>query len=305
MEVQPIRDPAGRVLHFVAIMEDITEREKLEAERRLSQKLESVGQLASGIAHEINTPIQFVGDSITFLDEAWQSIVPLVDAARLVPSEIDGAADEGELRDADVDFLLENFPVAIARARDGVDRVSSIVRAMKGFAHPDHGELATADVNQALRDTATVARNEYKYVGMLTFDCEKLPLVRCRISSINQVLLNLIVNAGHALADQGHTPDTGRIEIRARREQEWAVISVTDNGCGIPDEIRDRIFDPFFTSKEVGRGTGQGLAIARAIVVEQHAGRLLFRSKVGEGSTFEVWLPVEGPPIALRASVAG
>jgi PAS domain S-box-containing protein len=309
VEIQPIRDSTGGVLHFVGVMEDITEREKMEAERRLSQKLESVGQLASGIAHEINTPIQFVGDSITFLDEAWQSIEPLVDAARLDPGaagEIDGAADnpEVELRNADVDFLLENFPIAIARARDGVDRVSSIVRAMKGFAHPDHGELVKTDVNQALRDTVIVARNEYKYVGTLTIECGTLPLVRCRISSINQVLLNLIVNAAHALADRKHTPETGRIEIKSRCEQDWAVITVTDNGCGIPEEIKDRIFDPFFTSKEVGRGTGQGLTIARAIVVDQHEGRLLFRSKVGEGSAFEMWLPVAGPPISLEAAGA-
>lgn len=308
LEIQPIRDATGRVLHFVGVMEDITEREKLEAERRLSQKLESVGQLASGIAHEINTPIQFVGDSITFLDEAWHSIEPFVDAVRLNPG-VTGAvvgADtrEAELRNADVDFLLENFPIAIARARDGVDRVSSIVRAMKGFAHPDHGEFVRTDVNQALRDTVIVARNEYKYVGTLTIDCGKLPLVRCRISSINQVLLNLIVNAAHALADRRHTPDTGRIEINSRCEQDWAVISITDNGCGIPEEIKDRIFDPFFTSKEVGRGTGQGLTIARAIVVEQHAGRLLVRSRLGEGSTFEMWLPVAGPPISLGAAGA-
>ena len=164
--------------------------------------------------------------------------------------------------------------------------------------------MTKTDVNQALRDTVIVARNEYKYVGTLTVDCETVPMVRCRISSINQVLLNLIVNAAHALADQKHTPESGRIEIKSRREEDWAIISVADNGCGIPDDIGERIFDPFFTSKEVGRGTGQGLAIARAIIVEQHAGRLLFKSKVGEGSTFEVWLPVAGPPISVETSVS-
>ncbi len=290
IEIQTVRNGQD-IRHFVAVMEDVTEREKLESERHLSQKLQSVGQLAAGIAHEINTPVQFVGDSITFIDEAWHDIEPLVNAVR-------GSA---ELRNEDVDFLLENFPVAIARARDGLTRVSGIVRAMKEFAHPDQGDFSRADLNRAVQNAAAVARNEYKYFGIVEFRCGVLPMVSCRISSISQVLLNLIVNAGHALADQGRTPDTGRIVVSTRREADWIVLSVSDNGCGIPDDIRDRIFDPFFTSKEVGRGTGQGLAIARAIVVEQHGGRIVVQSKAGEGSTFEVWLHVDGPS-ALQAA---
>ena len=307
LEVQPVRESSGSISHFVAVMEDVTEAERLEAERRLSQKLQSVGQLASGIAHEINTPIQFVGDSITFLDEAWLSIEPFVKSARMLPrpqGTADGLEAQNEdLRNEDVDFLLDNFPVAIARARDGVKRVAGIVRAMKEFAHPDRGQAAKGDLNAAIKNTIIVASNEYKYVGCVSVECGELPLVRCRISSINQVLLNLIVNAAHALADRGHTKQTGRIDIKSRSEGEWVILSVCDNGCGIPSSIADRIFDPFFTSKEIGRGTGQGLAIARAIVVEQHAGRLLVQSKVGEGSTFEVWLPREGTKDRVDASV--
>jgi PAS domain S-box-containing protein len=305
IEIQPVRGGAGEIRHFVGVTDDVTERDKLEAERRLSQKLQSVGQLAAGIAHEINTPVQFVGDSITFLDEAWSDIEPLV--RRGPPgADLAGGADTANrsLADEDVDFLLSNFPVAIARAKDGLQRVTGIVRAMKEFAHPDQGDFSRADVNRALQNATVVARNEYKYVGTVTTECGELPAVLCRVSSISQVLLNLIVNAAHALADQGRIPDDGIIALKTRLEGDFVVISVTDNGCGIPDEIRERIFDPFFTSKEVGRGTGQGLAIARAIVVEQHGGRIVVKSKVGEGSTFEVWLPKDGPKWASNATRA-
>lgn len=308
------RDAQQRALRILGVHTDITalkqaesqlrakeaENEALEAERRLSQKLQSVGQLAAGIAHEINTPVQFVGDSITFIDEAWQELEPLMTGFRAsrnrpdVPDEADGK-DADFQGDPDVDFLIDNFPVAVSRARDGLARVSGIVRAMKEFSHPDQGDFSRADVNRAVQNAIVVARNEYKYVGIVETDYGTLPSVKCRISGISQVLLNLIVNAGHALADQGRTPASGRITINTRRDNEWIVISVADNGCGIPDQIRDRIFDPFFTSKEVGRGTGQGLAIARAIVVEQHGGRIVVKSTVGEGSTFEVWLRIEGP----------
>jgi PAS domain S-box-containing protein len=312
LEIQPVR-VGGDIRHFVAVIEDVTENEKLEAERRLSQKLQSVGQLAAGIAHEINTPVQFVGDSLTFLDEAWREIGPMVGASRAADAvtdpQVGGSSDDAAgLRNDDVGFFLDNFPLAIERARDGLQRVSAIVRAMKELAHPDQRDFYRADVNRAVQNAIVVGRNEYKYVGIVNTDCGTLPMVKCRISSISQVLLNLIVNAGHALADQGHTPETGRIGVTTRREGEYIVIAVSDNGCGIPQQIRDRIFDPFFTSKEVGRGTGQGLAIARAIVVEQHGGRIVVDSKAGAGSTFEVWLPIEGPraaeptPEVLRAS---
>ncbi len=296
MEIQPIHGPDGGLRHFVGVMEDVTENERLEAERRLSQKLESVGQLAAGVAHEINTPIQFVGDSITFLEEAWAGLGPLVTSAQtLLAAREDGQSDAPALQASDVQFLLSNFPVAINRAQDGVRRVAGIVRAIKEFAYPDRGQYAEADVNHALRNTIIVARNEYKYAGIASVECGDLPLVRCRISAINQVLLNLIVNAAHALEDSRHNPATGRIDVKTRVDGDSIVVTVEDNGCGIPEHIRERIFDPFFTSKQVGRGSGQGLAIARAIVVDQHQGKILVRSKVGQGSTFEIRLPIAGP----------
>jgi PAS domain S-box-containing protein len=303
IELQPITDENDVRVHHVVVMEDITERERLEAERRLSQKLESVGQLAAGVAHEINTPIQFVGDSITFLDESWREIGPFVSVAHRIAIALDdsntpqhpGIAELARHRPRNVDFLLRNFPLALGRAEDGVKRVAVIVRAMKEFAYPDRGQLAYADINHAVRTTLTVARNEYKYAGTAIAECAELPQVRCSVSAVSQVLLNLIVNAAHALEDHKHNPTTGRIIVKTYAAEDHVVISVSDNGCGIPEQIVERIFDPFFTSKEVGRGTGQGLSIARAIVVDQHHGRINVNSKVGEGSTFEVWLPINGP----------
>jgi PAS domain S-box-containing protein len=300
LEIQPVVTPEGELEHFVAVMEDLTQRERLEADLRLSQKLESVGQLAAGIAHEINTPIQFIGDSVAFLAETWRDLERLVGAARR--AEPVAATDSDTvppsppvLSDTDASFILENFPEAISRARDGVQRVTDIVRAMREFAHPAQGHFSGADLNHALENALVVSRNELKYVGTAYLDLTAIPPVRCRIGAVNQVLLNLIINASHALADQKHTPQTGRLTVSTRLEDAYVVIAISDNGSGIPDAIRERIFDPFFTTKEVGRGTGQGLAIARSIVVDQHEGRISVDSRLGQGTTFEVWLAVEGP----------
>jgi PAS domain S-box-containing protein len=298
LEVQPVTASDGTLEHFVAVIEDLTHRERLEADLRLSQKLESVGQLAAGIAHEINTPIQFIGDSVTFLAEAWRDVERLVDGTRggvALGMTAGEPPDDTVRNNIDTSFILENFPEAIARARDGVRRVSDIVRAMKEFAHPAHGHFSGADLNHAIGNALVVSRNELKYSGSAHFDGGDIPSVTCRIGSINQVLLNLIVNAAHALADARHTPETGQLTVRTRVEDGWVVVAISDNGAGIPDAIRERIFDPFFTTKEVGRGTGQGLAIARAIVVDQHGGRITVDSHEGAGTTFEVWLPIDGP----------
>jgi len=296
VEIQPVRTADGTAENYVVIMEDLTEREKLEAERRLSQKLESVGQLAAGIAHEINTPIQYVGDSVTFLEEAWRDLAPVFnELGATSQSQSTEASRQHAATVDDIRFIVDNFPGAIARARDGVSRVASIVRAMKEFAHPDQGKYSVADLNHAIENALVVSRNELKYVGTASTVLAEIPQVSCRIGLINQVLLNLLVNAAHALADKGHTPDTGRIEVRTRLEDAHVVISIIDNGTGIADAHRERIFDPFFTTKEVGRGTGQGLAIARSIIVEQHGGKITVDSQVGEGSRFEVWLPIRCP----------
>ena len=241
-------------------------RAKAELELRHAQKLEAVGRLAAGVAHEINTPLQFIGDSLTFVHE----------------SLVGGA--ETESRD-----LVE----ALTTALEGVGRVSTIVSSLREFAHPQRREIAPLDVNRALLTTLTVAKHEYKYVADVVTDFEEIPLVSCNTGEINQVFLNLIVNAAHAIEDAvAGKPDRGTITLRSRKRGESVEISIEDTGTGIRDDMRHHIFEPFFTTKEIGRGTGQGLAIARTIVVDRHGGELVFDTRVDRGTTFFVRLPI-------------
>jgi signal transduction histidine kinase len=282
----------------------MAEREQMEFELRLAQKLEAVGQLAAGMAHEINTPIQFVGDTVRFLDDAFSEVQGLVDNYRAAlaaavdgrpPAELARIVAEAE-EEADLEYLQERIPIALKRASDGLDRVSTIVRAMREFAHPPTMEMAPADLNAAIENTLIVAANEYRYLAELETDLAELPPVYCNIGDINQVLLNLIVNASHAIADAngsaGATDAKGTIRVGTRIDGDDVLITVADTGCGIPDDVSSRIFDPFFTTKDVGRGTGQGLAISRTIVNEKHGGSLTFQTARGEGTTFELRLPL-------------
>jgi signal transduction histidine kinase len=276
------------------------ERERMELELRLSQKLEAVGQLAAGIAHEINTPIQFIGDTSRFLEEAFDDLTVVLDAyaeigeaARSgpVPAELLDRAQAAE-EDADLEYLRERAPAAFIRISDGVSRVATIVGAMRTFAHPST-DKAAVDINESIQTTLIVAANEYKYVADVKTEFGPVPAVVCSPGDLNQVLLNLIVNAAHAIADsQESGDDRGVIAIRTHQQDEDVVISVADTGCGIPPEVAGRVFDPFFTTKEVGRGVGQGLAIARAIVVDRHAGVLSFAPQPGGGTTFTIRLPL-------------
>ncbi|HTW80060.1 MAG TPA: PAS domain S-box protein [Terracidiphilus sp.] len=283
-----------------AIARDITGRDIAEMELRQAQKLESVGRLASGIAHEINTPIQFVGDNTRFLGDSFASLQSLLgkfaelrDAASLGPVSADLLDQLQHVEEeSDVAYLLDEIPRAITQTMEGVDRVATIVRAMKEFAHPESKEMAPADLNKALASTMTVARNEWKYVAEVETEFADLPLVICNVGDLNQVFLNLLVNAAHAIADVVKGGGKGRITIRTAAEGDKVHISIADTGSGIPESIRTRIFDPFFTTKEVGRGTGQGLAIARSVIVERHKGTLNFESEVGKGTTFHIRLPV-------------
>jgi two-component system, NtrC family, sensor kinase len=208
------------------------------------------------------------------------------------------AREVRELEDEiDLDYLLGNVPPSLDRCFDGIARIATIVRAMKEFGHTDQREKSPADLNRALTSTLTIARNEYKYVADVETDLHQLPPVSCLIGELNQVFLNLIVNAAHAISERmGASGERGRISVRTRHEGQHVRIDVADTGAGIPEAIRERIFEPFFTTKPVGRGTGQGLAIARSIVVDKHGGSLSFQSEVGRGTTFSVRLPVDGAP---------
>jgi PAS domain S-box-containing protein len=291
-----------RIGGFVISARDVTRRNQLQRELRRSQKLESVGQLASGIAHEINTPVQFVADNFRFFETAFEKAFVLIEAYRaaLAPDrpplswEERCAVAAAAERVADVDYLRQEVPAALREVRDGIERISSIVRAMRAFGHPDDAQQAPADLNECLRNTLTVARNELKYVADVMTDFGDLPPVRCYRGDMNQVFLNLLVNAAHAIGETVARGEKGTITVRSRRDGDHAVVSIADTGPGIPETIRDRIFDPFFTTKEVGKGTGQGLALARSVVVERHRGSLTFESHVGEGTTFYVRLPIVG-----------
>jgi PAS domain S-box-containing protein len=290
----------GKPVGVQGIGRDITGREQAEMELRQAQKLESVGRLASGIAHEINTPIQFVGDNTRFLQDSFGGLQTLLAKYQ----ELGDAAASGtvgpellaEVRrteeESDCAYLLEEIPKALTQTLEGVSRVATLVHAMKDFAHPDSKEKAAADLNKALLSTLTVARNELKYVADVETNFGELPLVVCNISDLNQVFLNLRVNAAHAIAEVTKgSGQKGKIRVRTGVADKTVLVTISDTGCGIPEVHRNKIFDPFFTTKEVGRGTGQGLAMARSVVVDRHKGSLTFDSEVGKGTTFYIRLP--------------
>jgi two-component system NtrC family sensor kinase len=317
-----LRGPDGNMTHIVSVGADITarreaelkrkelqeqllgemrERERMAIELRLAQKLESVGRLAAGLAHEINTPIQYVGDSVHFLRSAFSDLAGLLDAYRTALTDSCDPAGErklAELRaieaDIDYEFLRIEAPRAFERTLEGTERVAGIVRAMKEFAHPDGCEQSPADLNHAIETTLVVARNEYKYLAEVVSHFAPLPAVTCNIGELNQVILNLIINAAHAIHDSGKDVSVGRITVETRVVEDCVEVIIGDNGCGIPEENLEKIFDPFYTTKEVGRGTGQGLAIARAIVVDKHGGDIKVNSIIGSGTQFTLRLPIAG-----------
>jgi two-component system, NtrC family, sensor kinase len=323
VSIRPLYDSTGRFTHTVAMGADITakrietlkkkelqdkllaemqEHERMAIELQLAQKLESVGRLAAGIAHEINTPIQYVGDSVHFLRSAFDDLDKLLQgmnaAAALLPEGAQRTAYQQELaaleQRHDLEYLRSEVPKAFGRTFDGVERVTNIVKAMKEFAHPDANEQSPVDLLHALETTLLVASNEYKYVAKVRTEFGDLPQVVCNVGELNQVFLNLIVNAAHAIKDSGKDAESGEIAICAAAEGDQAVIRVRDNGCGVPKENLSKIYDPFFTTKEVGRGTGQGLAISHSIVVDKHGGDISVSSEVGVGTEFTIRLPIAG-----------
>jgi len=299
-------DEEGKPAGFFAVVTDTTERKSLESQLLQSQKMEAIGQLAAGIAHEINTPAQYVGNNVQFIKGAFEDISAVLAATRALtesaktacPGPAELAALERLIVERDIEYLSDEVPGAIAQTLEGVERISTIVRSVKQFAHPGAAAMAPADLNESMKSTATVSRNEWKYVAELDLDLDPgLPLVVCMIGEINQVVLNLIINAAHAIADAKKLEPgrEGRITLSTRLAKPWAEIRVADTGTGIPAAVQARIFDPFFTTKEVGRGTGQGLTISRTIVMDKHRGQLFFETQEGRGTTFVVRLPLDPP----------
>lgn len=306
----PVLDEDYDVSGCLIILNDVTERKQLEAQLVQAQNLKSVGQLAAGIAHEINTPIQYVGDNIRFLRDSFTDLLQFVEqCASLVNPDGPGAnsANEGltEIRclleKIEPDYLKQEIPLAVEQSLEGINRVTEIIRAMRQFTHPGTTDKKSIDLNRAIENTVLVARNEWKYVADVKIEFDGgLPPVPCYPGDLNQVILNLVVNAAHAIA-QKQTSDTqekGVITISTAQAGENVEIRISDTGMGIPEEIRERVFDPFFTTKDVGKGTGQGLAISHSVVVEKHKGQLYFESEVGKGTTFIVRIPLYESPVA-------
>lgn len=298
-----ISAPEEGIDELLIIGSDVTERELLGQQLRQAQKLEAIGQLAAGIAHEINTPTQYVGDNTRFLQESWPSFNELLAVAREIRQEGATAAISSPtlqkfdalVQAADFEYLQTEIPRAIEQSLDGIQRVTKIVRAMKDFSHPGSEEKNSIDLNKTIETTITVARNEWKYVAELEthFD-PQLPLVLCHAGELNQVILNLLVNAAHAITQAvgDDSQRKGKIVVSTAHDQDWAEISICDNGAGIPEAVRSRVFEPFFTTKPVGKGTGQGLALAHTAIVRRHAGKLWFDSALGKGTTFYIRLPL-------------
>jgi PAS domain S-box-containing protein len=303
-----VRDSSGQFEQIEGFVTDITEIKRLQADRealahdqRISARLQSVGALAAGIAHEINTPMQFVSDSVYFLKSAvgdlnrlWPELQNLSNQSETAEGLVDALKRiEATAAELDVNQLVADAHESADRALEGIRRVTKIIRAMREFAHPDNGEHSKVDLNAAIETTLTVCKNVYKEIADVQTEFAALPPVMCQYGEINQVFLNIVVNAAHAIESQHKDGSKGLIRISTLLEEPWAVVRIQDNGAGIPETVKARIFDPFFTTKEVGKGTGQGLAIVQSVIVERHHGRIEVESQVGKGTTFVLRLPIQ------------
>jgi len=297
----------GSAARMIGVCHDITARLQLEAQLSQAQRLESIGQLAAGIAHEINTPMQFVSDNIQFLDDCCNRLFEVVDAYEENLAVSDQPKSWQERRDYldevirrnQFDRIRQHVPQAIAESVEGIGRVINIVRAMKEFSHPGRELKVGVDLNNAVQSTVTITRNRWKYAAEMELDLDHdLPTVSCTPAEINQVLLNLIVNAADAIVEKvgDNSGNKGTITVRTMAGDGCVIVTVEDTGCGIPAEVRDRIFDPFFTTKEVGKESGQGLAICYNVIVDKHRGTLDVESTLGQGSTFRFSIPQQPLP---------
>jgi signal transduction histidine kinase len=274
----------------------------LEADLAHAQKMESIGQLAAGVAHEINTPNQYIGDNIRFLEESFSSVHEAIDAYRALHEEVLSTETHPELAGrvtetierTDLEFVLEEVPRSVTQALEGVDRVASIVRAMKEFSHPGQEAVTTVDLNRVVDSTVTVARNEWKDVSTVEMDLDPhLPQIEGHPGALGQVVLNLIINAVHAIKDRFDNEPQGLIRIATHCVGDWVELTISDNGCGIPEHAQSRIFEPFYTTKDIGLGTGQGLAISHGVICEKHGGHIEFTTEVNVGTTFTLRLPTQ------------
>ena len=305
--VRRLEEKVNELEKYNLLLEASVEKKVVELQAAQDQllraeKMESMGRLAAGIAHEINTPIQFVGDNTRFLHDTFAELIELSNkTGELIECAQKGSIPEelieeinSAMQRADLEYLNEEIPNAIEQSLEGIERVAKIVRAMKEFSHPVT-EKKAIDINRAIESTITVARNEWKYVAEMVTDFDTvLPPVPCHPGEFNQVILNMIINAAHAIAEvvDNDTQEKGTITIGTRHNGDWVEICITDTGAGISDDIKSKIFDHFFTTKEIGKGTGQGLSVAHTVVVKKHGGTIEVDSKIGSGASFLIRLPI-------------
>lgn len=284
----PLRDAQGNLTGIVGTGYDITERKAAEERLASLERHESIGRLAAGVAHEINTPIQYLKDSVSFVQDGVQELLEYIDT-------LHAQMPQPREPDENVEELRKEMPPALKLMADGLTRIAEIVRSMKDFSHVDKDEVGQFDLNRSIQSTLVVARSQYKDVADVETQLGELPPVTCNGGQINQVLLGLIVNAAEAIGEKNKgTGERGRIVVRSRSEGEYVVLEIEDSGGGIPEDIRERVFDHFFTTKEVGQGTGQGLSVARKVIINGHNGSLDFTTELGKGTTFIMRLPIDG-----------
>ena len=301
MELFASRVQLDNRLLFTWLLHDVTKKRELERQLAFAQKMESVGQLAAGIAHEINTPMQYVGDNLTFLGKAFDKLATLLElyddlhARSAAGEDVQVVVQRIEERKKDIKlpFLRAEIPAAIEQAAVGTSRVADIVAAMKVFSHPGTQEKTYVDLNKAIESTITISKHEWKYVADVKTELDpSLPQLPCFPGDLNRALLNLIVNAAHAIGERATEPSRGKIMIKTLCDGDEVVVRISDTGTGIPHAVREKVFEPFFTTKPVGKGTGQGLSIVYSVVVDKHGGTINLESELGKGTTFILRLPL-------------
>jgi len=288
--ISPVFDKSGNIINFVALKRDISDMIKIENQLRHAQKMEGIGTLAAGIAHEINTPLQYISDNTLFIKD---SFVKISDFYSNVKKSTEGGSGKKITIGTDLEYLMNEIPGALEESMNGIKIVRKIVMAMKTFSHPGLKTMQKADINDAITSTVTITKNVWKYVAEVeTHPAENLPEITCHIGDINQVILNMITNSCDAIAEK-KSEEKGLIKISTSFDKAFIYITIEDNGAGIPTGLKEKIFQPFFTTKQIGKGTGQGLALSYDIIVNKHNGGIKVDSEHDKGTVFTIKLPIE------------
>ena len=303
LTVSPVKDDHGKIIGTSAIIRDISTEKLNQARQQQQLKLTAIGRLSAGVAHELNTPIQFVGDNVRFLKDGVNALLTLCETYK----ELLGAARAHKVtpdlilrcqtafETSDIDFIIEEAPVALSQAMEGLERISRIVKSMRDFCPPEAMEKSRLDLNKAIQNTAVIGGNSWNRVADIQYDFDtSLPPVTCYAGELNQAILHLIVNAAHSIGEalKLRNEPRGTIKISTRKRGDKVQLRISDTGTGIPDEIRTCIFDPFFTTKSVGSGVGHGLTIVYSTIVNRLGGAINVESEIGKGTTFILDFPI-------------